>query len=121
MTFILTLDAVKAAAREAFLKGDLGFQKGETSGQYVGSITGAPCAVGAALPDELRQKIGRTRANNLTVVGLADRGYIESAETFAIYDVQSAHDAIIRGRKARLPEPEIALRILKFKELVGVE
>ena len=100
--FKLTLDAVKAAAREAYAKGELGFQKGEQSCQYTGDATGAPCAVGAALPKEVRQFVGMSHwLNGRGVETLAKEGIVKvlPSELGPIAEIQSAHDSIIHAQR----------------------
>ena len=123
MSYLLTLEAVKTAARAAYEGEQLGFQRGELNCLYRG-ITGAPCAVGAALPAYLLEDIaGDPELNNATVVHLAETGWITFAsaeEADAIFAIQCAHDDLVaevpydlRGsRPVTLPA---------FEELLGIE
>lgn len=134
--FKLTLDAVKAAAREAYAKGELGFQKGEQSCQYKGDRTGAPCAVGAALPQELRDHLA-TRLdfghpvgwiNGQGVSSLVREGILEIENDFeesAISRIQREHDNVILEQKfvsSRGGYPEnVQIAIQRFEEIIAEE
>lgn len=119
MTFVLTLEAVKTAAREAYAKGALGFQKGEERCLYRGD-SGAPCAVGAALPEEVVNKITAAGRNWKSVSALDREGFISvpDEELYDVVRIQRAHDDIILQRYSSHRREELVDR---FKSLIGAE
>ena len=119
MSYLLTLAAVQHLARAAFEGEYLGFQNGEPSCVYKG-VTGAPCAVGAALPDDLYEVIAADpKLNGASVINLADKGLIHFAsdeEADAIFAIQRAHDVLIEA----LPfDKNYASHLATFKERIG--
>jgi len=127
MTFVLTLEAVKTAAREAYAKGELGFQKGEERCLYRGA-SGAPCAVGAALPPEVIDTLVRKDLNETRFARLVcdDHLVVAEGDKWAISAIQTAHDAIINvARTRRLHPDEICPSeeelVGRLKSLIGAE
>lgn len=120
MTFHLTLDAVKTAAREAYAKGELGFQKGEEHCRYVGTKTGAPCAIGAAMSEEFRQKLVSLAANGKSIGSLKRSGYVSMPEKEfnTISYIQRSHDDIVKRAAEGLDTTEAEA---DFKRLIGIE
>jgi hypothetical protein len=104
--FKLTLADVKAAARKADEEGRLGYQNETT--QYCqyrlnDEIGGNPCAVGAALPDEVAAKIIAKDKNGDRLDVIIERSpdilEVQPHEMGAIMNIQKAHDAIIIQRE----------------------
>ena len=121
MSYLLTLEAVKTAARAAYEGEYLGFQRGEPACLYKG-ITGAPCAVGAALPDDLLKVIaGDPALNGASVINLENMGWITFAsdvEADAIFAIQRAHDELVGGNP---PDGRRKRGVLPtFEELIGI-
>lgn len=93
----LTLSEVKSAARLAMSEGRLGYQMGELNCAYTG-VTGAPCAVGAAMTDAERRLLKAEGANGSTIQQLGSFFEIAEEELEPIAAVQQAHDDIINER-----------------------
>jgi hypothetical protein len=119
MSYLLTLEAVKTAARAAYEGEYLGFQRGEPDCLYKG-ITGAPCAVGAALPADLLKVIAADpELNGASVINLAEKGLITFAsgvEADAILAIQQAHDDLVGASPS---EKYYASCLATFKERIG--
>ena len=112
MAYKLTLEAVKAAAREAYLAGGLGFQTGESKCEYVGRETSAPCAVGAALPTYVASQLGRGGLNGQTVGALVREGHLEvpEGELGSIERIQSAHDILVNAQRDSFYSPAMTAK-----------
>jgi hypothetical protein len=123
--FKLTLFAVREAARKAYAEGELGFQKGEKHCAYLGETTGAPCAVGAALPLELRKMIAAAKGNSENIGTLITKGFVTVPfeDRTAIQRIQERHDDILRNRYSSLeamerkPESEL---VRAFEYAIGI-
>lgn len=122
MVYLLTLDAVREAAAEAYKAGSLGFQRNERECAYVGAQTGAPCAVGAALPEEFRNFIARNGFNGACVLTLADKGFVkfvDDVEARAIRSIQQLHDRIVHVQEGNTVGDAEKLERM-FAEKLGV-
>lgn len=121
--FHLTYEETRKAARKAYLAGQLGANGKETSCQYHGSVAGLPCAIGAAMPEELRKSLAGINLNVVGVSNLKAEGIVTYTTDDAgkLEELQVLHDDVVRSRDNFGPDHEETRdAIVKFELALGI-
>lgn len=110
---VLTLEGVKAAARDYYSRGKLGAQCGVGKCEYE-SGNGVRCAVGAALCDETLAAIRRINIGNTATISKLVGNVVVAVEGDALDDIQEiqdTHDRWVNGHNTEA----------YFRQVIGLD
>lgn len=120
--FVLTFAKAKTAARRAYREGKLTAQHKRRDRRDCKYVSGTySCAIGAALPDDVRRRLSRSTINFYPCTNFMAKKYftIKPSDVFKVEQLQMAYDKWCTS--ARVDGSHVEERKRCFLDLIGLK